>query len=63
MEFQVIGVEKRSFRPKDADRDIVGYNVYVAYEQNGVIGAASKSVYIKQRFIYSLKALTIWIKN
>jgi len=51
MEYQVMGVERRAFKPKDSEREIVGYNIYVAYEKNGVEGLASNVIYVKQRII------------
>lgn len=45
MLYQIIGIEKTSFRPRDSDREFAGVRLHCTYEKEKVDGMAVESVY------------------
>lgn len=44
--YEVIGIQRREYDSKKTGQHVTGYNIFVAYQQNGVDGVACESLWV-----------------
>lgn len=49
--YQIIGIKRIDFKPKDQDNEIKGYKVYVVMEERGVQGYKPDELFMSDRML------------